>query len=394
VATLPVATRNAFLADLSTVQDTARTARVSSRIVAEDNTWVVWRDFCMEHSVDPLLESVTDPIPYFQVFGHRYRNGKLAKDGKPVFARTVEDAMRQIGQTMASLGAKDHRLVAPKQIDFRLRQQIAAYKTVDPPPRRVKPVPLGLIDRVHCSARESGDTFELAVADMAVVGFFYLCRPGEYADTSKSDAESDPFRLMDVDYTSAAGTFNVATSPVPDQLLLSHFISLTFTTQKNGVQGEKIGHGKSSDPFLCPVQAITRRVQHLLAHHAPPDTPLYRVYQNGSVTSVRSTHITRALRDMARLHYNTFGLCPEDISARSLRAGGAMALLCAAVDTDVIKLVGRWRSDTMLRYLHLQAYPKMGTFAHLMCTHGTFTLLPSGLPATALPILMQAPVPP
>jgi hypothetical protein len=32
-----------------------------------------------------------------------------------------------------------------------------------------------------------------------------------------------------------------------------------------------------------------------------------------------------------------------------------MALLCAHVDTEIIHLVGRWCSDEMLRYLHVQA---------------------------------------
>ena len=44
------------------------------------------------------------------------------------------------------------------------------------------------------------------------------------------------------------------------------------------------------------------------------------------------------------------GFMPEDVSTQSLRAGGAMALLMARVDTDTIRLVGRWRSDVMLRY--------------------------------------------
>jgi hypothetical protein len=53
-----------------------------------------------------------------------------------------------------------------------------------------------------------------------------------------------------------------------------------------------------------------------------------------------------------------------------------MALLCARVDPDIIRLVSRWRSNEMLRYLHLQAYPLMRTFARRMCDAGNFSLLP------------------
>jgi len=73
---------------------------------------------------------------------------------------------------------------------------------------------------------------------------------------------------------------------------------------------------------------------------------------------------------------NNFGIAPEDISARSLRSSGAMALLCATVDTDVIRLLGRWRSDEMMRYLHVQALPILAPLATQMVTHSAFTLLP------------------
>ena len=54
-----------------------------------------------------------------------------------------------------------------------------------------------------------------------------------------------------------------------------------------------------------------------------------------------------------------------------------MALLCAKVDPDVIQLLGRWRSDEMLRYLHVQAEPIMRHFARKMVTDGDYVLLPN-----------------
>ena len=54
-----------------------------------------------------------------------------------------------------------------------------------------------------------------------------------------------------------------------------------------------------------------------------------------------------------------------------------MALLCADVDTDRIRLLGRWRSDEMLRYLTIQAFPILAPLATLMVRHGCFTLIPN-----------------
>jgi hypothetical protein len=40
-----------------------------------------------------------------------------------------------------------------------------------------------------------------------------------------------------------------------------------------------------------------------------------------------------------------------------------MALLCAKVDTNLIRLLGRWCSDEMLRYLHVQTFPIVALLA-------------------------------
>ena len=53
-----------------------------------------------------------------------------------------------------------------------------------------------------------------------------------------------------------------------------------------------------------------------------------------------------------------------------------MALLCSGIDTDIIPLIGRWHSDEMLRYLHLQAEPLMRGFSKRMVTNGNYSMLP------------------
>jgi len=72
------------------------------------------------------------------------------------------------------------------------------------------------------------------------------------------------------------------------------------------------------------------------------------------------------------------GFTAHEVSARSLRAGGAMALLVSKVDTDIIQLLGRWRSDEMLRYLHLTAEPIMLNFAQKML-NADYTISPNQL---------------
>jgi len=155
------------------------------------------------------------------------------------------------------------------------------------------------------------------------------------------------------------------------------FVALEFTTQKNGVRGELIGLGMSGDPTFCPVHAVTNRLLALAQHQTPPDAPLYTYHMHNLAPTITSGHLTAALRVAVQVAGLPLGLTPADVSVRSLRSSGAMALLCANVDTDRIRLIGRWRSDEMLRYLHVQADPVVAPIAGTMLCHGQFTLLPN-----------------
>ena len=85
--------------------------------------------------------------------------------------------------------------------------------------------------------------------------------------------------------------------------------------------------------------------------------------------------ITRRLR-LALAIYPNPAYAASDISARSTRSGSAMAMLCAGIDRDRMRLVGRWRSDELFRYLHVQAQPVMTGIAAAMLSGGSFRLAP------------------
>ena len=88
--------------------------------------------------------------------------------------------------------------------------------------------------------------------------------------------------------------------------------------------------------------------------------------------------IPQTLRDsIDYLGATNIGFLNKEVSAGSLRAAGAQALLLGKVDTNVIRLIGRWKSDAMLRYLHVQAHPLMQDYASIMLKAGTYTLIPN-----------------
>ena len=52
-----------------------------------------------------------------------------------------------------------------------------------------------------------------------------------------------------------------------------------------------------------------------------------------------------------------------------------MALLLGNVDKNTIKMVGRWRSDEMMRHLHISARQLIHNHAATMYTNADYTLV-------------------
>jgi hypothetical protein len=276
-----------------------------------------------------------------------------------------------IGQTFSSLGQPDPRLLTSGKLDLRLSRLLSAYKKEDPPPSRVKPVPFPVLAHAASLCQQANTPASSTIADMLLLGFFFFLRPGEYAYTNNPDAA--PFRLCDVHLLIHNRRLHPMTA-TEQELTHVTYVALEFTTQKNGVRGELVGLGRTGHPIHCPVRILINRIRHLRAHRAPIHMPLYS-YFDRRWQRIDTTILTSHLRHTVTALGATYGISASDISIRSLRASGAMALLCAKVDTDTIRLLGRWRSDEMLRYLHVQTFPLVAPLASQMLRHGHFSLM-------------------
>jgi hypothetical protein len=243
---------DALLLDLGLVDERIRSGVTSQRAKAMDNYWSRWDSFCMAHNIDPYLRNWADPVPILQVFGERYRDGRLVPLKKPVKSRTVEDALRAVGQAHARLGALDPRKDGHGGIYFRIQRQLQAYKKDDAPPKRFKPIPILII--IYILAQANGNQRkepEVAIADMITIAFFFLLRPGEFTGTTSDDT---PFRLQDVGLYIGPRRLDL-TRAFDAELDSASSVSYTFTTQKNGVKDEKVFQGPSGNGLCCPVKA-------------------------------------------------------------------------------------------------------------------------------------------
>lgn len=293
----------------------------------------------------------------------------------------MEDALRLVAQAHQMVGLPDIRKPAHSPaLDYRLSQLLSAYARADPPPFRVKPIPFPILFRAAALARARNTAKGDCLADILWIATFFLLRPGEYSKPTTEDAS--PFRFCDVTFHRGNARLNSYHSDLAD-LQLSTLVTLTFTTQKNADRNAVVGHGPNQHLEANPVRALARRLYYLRTQGADPDTLLCSYRHGNTWQHLAAGDLTLLLRTAAALMPD-YNVPAAEISARSLRATGAMALLNASVDTDVIRLMGRWNSDAMLRYLHVQAHAPVRQFAQLMLQGGDYALLPPGAPLVPL----------
>ena len=180
-----------------------------------------------------------------------------------------------MGQAHARLGAPDPRLNALGNLNFRLSSLLRAWAKADAPPQRVKPHPLPVVAQVWNLAQGENTPLATAAASCLIMGFFFLLRPGEYLG-SPARPNAHMFRICDLQFWIGSRALDHLTCPEAD-LRAATFVTLTFTQQKNGVRNERIGHGRSGHPGLCPVTALITRVLALRSQGATPDTTLNAV---------------------------------------------------------------------------------------------------------------------
>jgi hypothetical protein len=399
LGTAPASARDQFTTDLSSALQIAGTANVRKTDNSRASIFGHWETFCKSLNIPSCLHSIRDAetkVTYLLVFGLRY--SQEGKKNQSVTANTVEDALLAVGTGIANLGRPDPRKEVPGSTRNHplLASFLKALRNKDDPAKRSYPANVPIIRNMYNILdfdHEVDGQANRHVLDLTITAFYWLLRPAEYTK-STSAGRSQAFEFKDVAFYIGDTVYNATDKSLNDVNITSvHAAALTFTDQKNSVRGEQVAQRATSDPLLCPAKALFRLTQHLRDHDAPPDTALCEYYDSSNtLSSIKSAYITNGLRYSAADMQATSGIDPKLLSARSLRPGGATALLCANIDKDAIQLLGRWKSDAMLRYLRIQAHVHSMNYAQLMLDHGSYTFAPGTFTAAAdMPLPQETP---
>lgn len=389
------AVRDDFSSDLRSALETSTQARVESSRSRAETIFLDWTQFAASLGHEPHLPNIANQeqaLCLLLVYGARRRR-RPGRGGNPILAKTVSQALQCVGQGITRLGGRDPRMAAPGSKSYHplLNDYIEALNREDDPASRAHPVNTTILRNLP-NVLEPTNPRHRHATHLCIIGFFWLLRPAEYLKGT-GQTRSQAFRLCDVSFTLAGRIIPAIDLSLNDvqPRSITH-ATLTFTDQKNAVKGEKISHAATSDSLLCPCKALFRICKHLRRDHAPATTPLYTFFANHEAKTIGPTDITAYLRKSAKALHHLTGIDPAHLSARSLRPGGATALLCANIDADVIQLLGRWKSDAMLRYLRVAALAHSSNLADRMLAAGAYTFAPNTCTEdNAQPIPKEAP---
>ena len=243
-------------------------------------------------------------------------------------------------------------------------------------------IPVTVVKYMLTAANSINTPLALAIGDLSIIAFFFLLRIGEYTRAPVDPRTKKPknnakrtvqFHVGDIGFFKN-GKILPRTSPL-NILLSADEVTLKITNQKNGTMGQVIHQQATGNASDCPVQAVARRVHHILSNGGSSNNCIcdYRATKT-EWRDVQPAQIRAALNNaVIALDLKSSGMDITLISLHSFRAGGAMALkLNGHNDTTIMKF-GRWKSLTFLQYIHNQIAHISSGVSKSMSTELKFT---------------------
>jgi hypothetical protein len=256
---------------------------------------------------------------------------------------------------------------------------LRGYALDDPEPCQRQALPAAVVEVV---ARVKTTETHRAIGQLVTGAFFFAMRSCEYSEASGS-RRTKTVQIGDIIFRRAGDTIESSNESV---LAMADTVSITYRTQKNGDRGVTVTqHRTRANPGtgLCPVRALAGLVSRISAYELDATKwkdvttrPMNLVVTSGSgarVTTITAGEVLQHLRAAVIQYGETrLGFPASRIGTHSLRSGAAMAMFLAGVPVETIQLIGRWRSQTFMRYIRIQVQQMTRGVADEMTTNPSF----------------------
>jgi hypothetical protein len=386
---IPLAAKIEFARDVILAGKAIDSGVVAATTRTREKYWDCWCRYTARIEIDPILQT-TDPLIRdlaITAYAARVRKGYYGH-GHTIKVQGVTDALSAISKTLELAGYTSPLYRAPNTYTLPIQRCVEGFRREDPPAVPQLALPIAVPRQMATAAYDPNNipcARTQAIADLALIAFYYLLRVGEYTKPRMAKRNGIQIRATrTVQFTVGnIGFFKegqILARRSPLQLLITaDQCTLKITNQKNGRMGETISHETAKDEPNGPVQAVARRIHHILSNGGNEDSLLSDyITEDGSWDTITSAQMRNSVRQSVKileLHKN--GIDPDLVGVHSLRAGGAMALKLQGISDTIIQKQGRWTSMTFLQYIHNQIAHLTKNLSTKMSTSLTFTNIAS-----------------
>jgi hypothetical protein len=162
-------------------------------------------------------------------------------------------------------------------------------------------------------------------------------------------------------------------------LLLAESVAITFEDQKNGEKHETVIQQRSGDDTMCPVISWGSTIKRIRSYTtSTPNTPINIIKIGNRFYNITSKDNIKFLRrSVSSMDSTKLGFKANEIGTHSLRSGGAMAMKLSGAEDSTIRLLGRWKSDSFLKYIRKQVLQFSSNISRRMLEQEHFTHIPN-----------------
>jgi len=284
----------------------------------EDRQWRRWRAFLDDWGIrgDYLLDEVPD-IHERLLLGRGFvltlRNFEFDQQGRatkerprPMVSATIRDAIGCVASSFRKRGRASpfhvsQRVDGTGSTHPRIRALLKGFERQDPPTKKQKALTPPLLLEIFESARHSPRRWDRQVADLIIGGYSFAMRACEFCKTEKP-GQTKTLRVRDIEFRES--DYRLIKWDDGKRLRdRAHFVSITFTDQKNGAKMEKRSHSRSGKEVLCPVRAWVSVISRIRREFGASDSTTYltvcttREGPLSAPTEIKAKHIIKTIRE-------------------------------------------------------------------------------------------------
>jgi hypothetical protein len=343
----------------------------------EAQAWQRWTTYCKSIGcADLFMDWLTqnEQISMLGAFAMAVREEQFLQDCHEVLVEeTVLGAISHVVQTFRAAGRQNPTKVDDRELSIFLSRQYWTYKNKDPQQVQQKALPFIALNKL---VKRQVTELDIALGQLIIRAAFFACRSCKYLTVSKREERCTKLVLclQNIRFFKDKHLILVPSA----NLESADSVAITFEMQKNDSKFDTIIHSWTDDPVLCPILQLAQLVNRILSYpNTSCNAPVCAVWRHGRLDKIASTQVLSALCTASKaVRSARLGFKPKVMGTHSFCSGAAIEMYLTRVLVHTIMLIGRWSSNTFLRYIRKQVEQFLWHIAKQMLTFRSFQMIP------------------